>query len=323
MSAGLLNIVFPLKTDVATPVILDVMGKAMPGQETQERLDRIARGLGRLSRCHFSFPAVSDEQLDAALSNVHTDEYLNFLSSCSDNLKLGELLINHSYVAPDVEPDTPIVSGIYDVAREGIRAAIAAAAQTAGGAQFTYALCRPPGHHAGPDWLGGYCYLNNATAATITLLTMMSKVALIDFDYHFGNGSASILESRSNVLYGSVHCSTEEAYPYTKTESANNRQVFIAFEQPPTQDEFLNAVRRLVEQSLSFGCVAMVVSVGYDIIAGDRHGTWSLPPDIFEEVGSILLRANIPLCLIQEGGYLLDRLEECSYRLGRGLLGGD
>lgn len=323
MSASVLNIFLSLKTDIATPVILDARGEEKSGQETEERLHRIARGLKRLSRCHFSFPVVSDQQLEAALCSIHTDEYLNFLSCYSHSLGEGELFVSPQYVEPGVEPDTPIVNGIYDVAREGTRAAVAAAMQTAVGAQFTYALCRPPGHHAGPGWLGGYCYLNNAAAATVFLLTRMGRVSVIDFDYHFGNGSAAIFEGLANVQYGSVHCSTEAAYPYQKTEPANSRQVLIAFEQPPTEREFLDAVRRLVEESLKFGCVAIVVSVGYDIIAGDRHGTWSLPARIFEKVGSILLRANVPICLVQEGGYLLDRLEECSYRLARGILGGD
>ena len=94
------------------------------------------------------------------------------------------------------------------------------------------------------------------------------------------------------------------------------------FSHSPSSEEFLTEVKQLVKKSkIEFGCAAMVVSVGYDIIINDPHGGWELPPAIFEEIGQILAQASIPLCLVQEGGYLLNALDECAYKFGLGLLG--
>lgn len=209
------------------------------------------------------------------------------------------------------------------MSREGARTAIAAAQKIVNGASLSYALCRPPGHHAGPGWLGGYCFLNNAVAAVVTLLESgIGPVGLIDIDFHFGNGSAALLASRPDVCFGSIHSSTILSYPYKEVQPANDSQTFIPFSHSPSSEEFLAEVKQLVKKSkIEFGCVAMVVSVGYDIIINDPHGGWHLPPAIFEEIGQILTQASIPLCLVQEGGYLLNALDECAYKFGLGLLG--
>ena len=99
------------------------------------------------------------------------------------------------FAPPGLEPDIPVSAGLVAAAREGVRTAISAAQRTLAGAAFTYAVCRPPGHHAGPAFLGGYCYLNNAAAAVQTLLDGgLAPVGILDLDLHYPNGTAALLE---------------------------------------------------------------------------------------------------------------------------------
>lgn len=322
MSAPSLKVVLQRELGVSLPLILDKEQKPTASWETEKRIAQIAAGLQRLRQACFIPTKISDEQLTATLNSVHGQEYLRFLADWSEKLTGGQIWLDKEHCAPGVEVDTPIVEGIYRVAREGARSAIAAAQQIADGGRFAYALCRPPGHHAGFDWLGGYCYLNNAVVAVRTLLDAgIERVAVIDFDHHFGNGSAALLAQMSEVFYGSIHSSTEVSYPYMKTQPLNDRQVYVSFVDSPEPREFLSGVNRLLEESLKFGCSAVVVSVGYDIVDSDPHGTWNLPPSILQEVGAQLSKTSLPLCMVQEGGYLLSKLDECAFRLGLGLIG--
>ena len=323
MSSVTLQVISQSEIRSSSPVILDKQQRPTPGQETEERIRQIASGLGQLSRSSCLSPAVTDEQLNKTLSAVHAPEYLQFLSYWSEKLGPGQLHVDKEHCAPGVEADTPIVAGTYRVARESARTAIAAAEEVARGSRYSYALCRPPGHHAGYNWLGGYCYLNNAAVAVQTLLNAgIERVGVIDFDYHFGNGSAALLEHSAQVFYGSTHSSTEISYPYMKTQAPNEGQLYVPFINPPTPEEFVGGITRLLEKTLAFGSAAMVVSVGYDIIADDPHGTWNLSPSIFQEVGALLAKTSVPLCFVQEGGYLLSKLASCAYQFGLGLLGG-
>lgn len=320
MSYSSLEVVLQREMQGASPIIVTSEGNKA-GKEVEERSQRIIQGLERLPQCHFSTAEVSDRYVDNILQQIHHQEYLAFLAHWNRALAGEELLFEHPYVDQGIEADTPLFEGVYDLSREGARTAIAAAQQLVNGASLSYALCRPPGHHAGPAWLGGYCFLNNAVAAVVTLLESgISPVGLIDIDFHFGNGSAALLASRPDVWFGSIHSSTILSYPYKEVQPGDH-QTFIPFSHSPSSEEYLTAVEQLIKKALSFGCAAMVVSVGYDIIIDDPHGGWHLPPAIFEEIGQLFAQASMRLCLVQEGGYLLSALDECAYQFGSGLLG--
>lgn len=320
LSPKSLEVILQREMQGASPIIVTSLGNTA-GREIEERSQCIIKGLKQLPQCNFSTPQVSEQYLDNILQQIHSQEYLTFLAHWNRALVGEELLFEHPYVDEGIEPDTPLFEGVYDLSREGARTAIAAAQQVANGSSYAYALCRPPGHHAGPAWLGGYCFLNNAAAAVVTLLQSgISRVGLIDIDFHFGNGSAAILASRPDVWFGSIHRSTILSYPYKEVQPASDRQTFISFSHSPSSEEYLTKIDQLVQKSLDFGCAAIVVSVGYDIIINDPHGGWHLQPSIFEDIGRIFATASIPLCLVQEGGYLLNALGECAYKFGLGLL---
>jgi acetoin utilization deacetylase AcuC-like enzyme len=204
---------------------------------------------------------------------------------------------------------------------EGVRTAITAAQRLVDGERFTYALCRPPGHHAGPAWLGGYCYLNTAAAAAYTLCEGGVKpVAIIDVDFHFPTGTSAIVAPLEHVSLGSLHASTIAEVPWRRVEPSE-RECFVEFTTTPDAGAYLDALRDTID-ALSHSARALVLSLGYDIVASDPHGSWDFPPAIFEQIGGVLAASGLPVCVVQEGGYSLEALAECSHAFATGLLNG-
>jgi acetoin utilization deacetylase AcuC-like enzyme len=316
-----LDLVLQREASSAVPIILDRDGRETAGLESEDRLRFIACGLRRLSGCCFSVADVADAEVDEIIRTAHQREYIDFLARISRELRPGEIRIDSEHHAPGVCPDTPLIAGTYELAREGVRTAMAAARAVASGDRLAYAVCRPPGHHAGPSWFGGYCYLNNAIAAVLTLRAAgIGRVGIVDFDFHFGNGSAVLAADLPDVFFASIHSSTEENYPYQSTVPLNARQMLVSFGHPPQATEYLERLAVVLDTATDFGCEALVVSLGYDIIAGDPHGTWNLPTSVLRDSGAALAERRLPLCVVQEGGYLLAKLEECAFNLGTGLL---
>jgi acetoin utilization deacetylase AcuC-like enzyme len=189
------------------------------------------------------------------------------------------------------------------------------------GERFTYALCRPPGHHAGPAWLGGYCYLNTAAAAAYALCEGGVKpVAILDIDFHFPTGTSAIVAPLENVSLGSLHASTIAEVPWRLVEPGE-RERFVEFANAPDADTYLQALTEIVGE-LARSAKALVLSLGYDTVASDPHGSWNFPPAIFEQIGAVLAASGLPICVVQEGGYSLDALAECSHAFATGLLNG-
>lgn len=313
------------------PLILDRHGKPIPCNETEERIDRLAQGLARVDGVRFHAPDVSEVDARSAVEELHSAEYLAFLERTSASLADDEMLLfDHPHVPHGIAPDTPIVAGIYRTACRSARTAISAArrasaqpASTARRAPLVYALCRPPGHHAGRAYLGGHCYLNNAVLAVATLERHgHERVALIDFDIHFGNGSSDLLHTMPGTFFGSIHASTDNSYPYIPTPEPDGRQLFIPFSTPPSHAEFVDAVDRLLHAARQFGITALVVSAGYDVIEGDPHGAWHLEPPALFDIGGLIAETGFPTCIVQEGGYNVERLADCAEAFARGVLAG-
>ena len=221
---------------------------------------------------------------------------------------------------PGLPPDIPVSAGLVAAAREGVRTAITAANRLVDGSRFSYALCRPPGHHAGPGWFAGYCYLNSAAAAALTLLEGGIKpVGILDLDLHYPNGTAAIVARMNDATLHSLH-----AWPVTNVADqtvipSDARERVVEFPGTPDVATYLGAVARSVE-TLAHTSEALVVSLGYDIVKGDPHGSWSFSPTIFAQIGRLLAASGLPICVVQEGGYALRTLAACSYAFAAGLL---
>jgi acetoin utilization deacetylase AcuC-like enzyme len=293
-------------------------GRTIPGQDSNRRLDALRAGLVRHQGVRVVAADAGDEALERTLEEMHEPGYLDALRG----LDSAEPVVLPDFAPPGLEPDIPVDAGLVAAAHEGVRTAITAAQRLADGAEFTYAVCRPPGHHAGPDFLGGYCYLNNAAAAVQTLREAgIGPVGILDLDLHYPNGTAALVETIEDATLHSLHASpVTNVAAGTVLPQAESERV-VAFAVSPDVDAYLDEVAASVE-ALAAEAEALVVSLGYDTVAGDPHGCWSFGPEIFTAVGRLLAASGRPVCVIQEGGYSLPDLAACSEAFAAGLLGG-
>jgi acetoin utilization deacetylase AcuC-like enzyme len=293
-------------------------GRTIPGQDSNLRLDELRAGLVRHAGVRAIAADAGDEELRRTLGAMHEPAYLEALRAVN-----GEPMVLAELAPPGLEPDIPVTAAIVAAAREGVRTAITAAERLAGGARFTYAVCRPPGHHAGPDFLGGYCYLNNAAAAVCTLVDAgLRPVGILDLDLHYPNGTAALVERMEDATLHSLHASpVTNVAAGTVLPQAEGERV-VAFSASPDADAYLEEVAASIEE-LAASAAALVVSLGYDTVAGDPHGSWNFEPEIFTAIGRLLAESSLPVCVIQEGGYSLPALAECSHAFATGLLGGE
>ncbi|HVY96160.1 MAG TPA: hypothetical protein VHA54_04285 [Solirubrobacterales bacterium] len=291
-------------------------GERVEGQDSNRRLAELRSGL----LCHGGVRAVvadaADEEVERALDDLHDPAYLEALRSVGPERPV----VLEEMTAPGLEPDIPVSAGLVAAAHEAVRTAITAAERVAGGARFSYAVCRPPGHHAGPDFCGGYCYFNNAAAAVRTLRANgLRPVGILDLDLHYPNGTSVLVEEMDDATLHSLHASpVTNVAPRTLLPRAAGERA-VAFHAAPDPDVYLEEVAASVE-ALAADAAALVVSLGYDTVAGDPHGSWEFSPEIFAEVGRLLSAANLPVCVVQEGGYSLPVLAACSYAFAAGLL---
>jgi acetoin utilization deacetylase AcuC-like enzyme len=303
-------------TDADAPWIVDG-GERVAGQDGARRLDAIEAGLRRHWAVRSVGTGASDLDVERTLYAIHDLDYLVALHD------LSELVVLPRHVAPGMAPDIPAGPALVEAADEAIRTTITAARHIAGGARFSYALCRPPGHHAGPSFCGGYCYLNSAAAAAVTLREAgLGPVGILDLDLHFPNGTSAIVAPMGDVLLHSLHAWPVTNAPTDPVLPRTGRERLIEFRGTPDPEAYLDAVDESLDQ-IATRCRSLVLSLGYDTIAGDPHGSWDFEPGIFAAIGSLLAESGLPVCVVQEGGYAVDRLAECSSAFSAGLLGAE
>jgi acetoin utilization deacetylase AcuC-like enzyme len=303
--------------DDAAPWIVDG-GRRMRGHDHDLRLAALEEGLWRHARVGAIEADASDADVERVLGALHEVGYLDALRLVRRQEQEPALM--PAFTAPGLEPDIPVGAGLVAAAHEGVRTAITAAQRIAAGARFAYALCRPPGHHAGPAWLGGYCYLNTAAAATQTLLDAGSgPVGILDLDLHYPNGTSAIVAQMRDAQLHSLHAWPVTNAPEDPVLPRTEREVLVEFRTVPDAATYLDAVGASIA-ALARSARVLVLSLGYDTVAGDPHGSWSFTPDIFAEIGRLLAASGLPICVIQEGGYALETLADCSHAFATGLL---
>jgi acetoin utilization deacetylase AcuC-like enzyme len=193
-------------------------------------------------------------------------------------------------------------------------AALTAADLVAGGAPAAYALCRPPGHHAGPGYYGGFCLLNNAAIAARSL-ARLGRVAIVDVDFHHGNGTQDIFWEDPEVLYVSLHGDPAAHYPHflgaaDELGGGPGRGTTRNLPLPDGtgDDAYLDALAGAMELVAGFEPATLVVSAGFDTFAGDPIGAFAVTTEGFARIGAALAGAGRPTVVVQEGGYALDAL---------------
>ncbi len=293
-------------------------GRVLPGADDNRRVEEVRSGLLCHGGVRPASPDASGEDVERTLGAVHDADYLEAIGQAPE-----EPVVMPELTPPGLPPDIPVSAGLVSAAREGVRTAITAAERLLEGARFSYALCRPPGHHAGPGWFAGYCYLNSAAAAAVTLSEGgIRPVGILDIDLHYPNGTAAIVERMPDASLHSLH-----AWPVTNVAAGtvmptNERERVVEFSGSPGVDTYLRALANSVE-SLSRTSAALVVSLGYDTVKGDPHGSWGFSPTVFAQIGRLLAASGLPICVVQEGGYALGTLAACGYAFAAGLLEGD
>ena len=262
---------------------------------------------------------------DKHITDVHNPKYVRFFKSVCEKLPEGKSI--YPYVFPIrnatrhpqdysvlagyycIDTFTPLNKNAYMAARSGVNCALTGATLLLEGHHAAYALIRPPGHHAEKDVFGGFCYFNNASIAA-NVLSKYGKVALLDIDYHHGNGHQSIFYNRKDVLTISIHGNPSFAYPYftgfsDETGEGEGTGYNVNFPLKETIDgaEYLNVLKKALRKIMEYKPAYLVVSLGLDIAKGDPTGTWLLRAADFKHNGALLGKLPIPTLFVQEGGY--------------------
>ena len=275
-----------------------------------------------------------DQQVpDAGLGpllRVHSRRYLDFLETIHERWRA--LPGATDVVIPNVHPvgggcqypSHPVGQAgwhLHDMACPigadswpGIRAsawsAVAAARHVLAGADHAYALCRPPGHHAGPERAGGFCFINNTAVAAAELRTRFGRVAIADVDLHHGNGTQDAFYHRGDVWTGSLHAETDLFYPFfwggageTGSGAGAGCNLNIPLPLGSGGSVFLAALERLLEALHAFRPEAVVIALGLDAHKDDPLAGLTLESEDFVAVGARLRALRLPTVIVQEGGY--------------------
>jgi len=221
----------------------------------------------------------------------------------------------------------PILKNTFKSAISSVNCALTGADLLFESGKKVYALCRPPGHHAGTNFYGGFCYLNNAAIAANHLQNLSSKkVAILDIDYHHGNGTQQIFYESNQVLFVSIHADPNDEYPYYSGYSdekgkgdGTGYNLNITLPIGTKEKEYLNAVTIAVENINQFNPEYLIISLGVDTLFNDPVGGFKLLPDSFKKIGKMLSVINKPVLIIQEGGYLLESIGDCVYNFLDGI----
>ncbi|ANW03114.1 hypothetical protein LMTR13_26205 [Bradyrhizobium icense] len=289
----------------------------------EDRINEIRTGLQSSPGVQSISPSenIADKVM-MILGSLHDPGYLEALRLGPHPREPEITELARQYAAAGVPQNTSVDTGSYQRALFSAATGFAAATTIASKrSPVSYALCRPPGHHAGRSFMGGYCLLNNAAVAALSLRASgFHRPAIIDLDFHPGNGTSDVLSAHPDIGFASLHARTDVNFPWIpQLQPALGSHRYLEFLTDPSPAEYISALRGLLESDWAITLDVLVVSLGYDIVVGDPHGGWTLPPDVYREIGLALAAIGKPICIVQEGGYRLDALSACAAHLSAGL----
>ena len=312
-------------------------GRLVDCHEVPQRLEHVLSELERRPVGELLTPS-GDLPLDEALLRVHSPEYLTFLSTAWDEwVSLSPDNVN-SDALPSVWPlpgnqafrmdrpplnfaaklgqyafdaGTPLMSGSWMAAREGAACALAAAQAVSTGESSAVALTRPPGHHAGRAYMGGYCFLNNAAIAAQYLRSQgLQRIAVMDIDYHHGNGTQAIFDERSDVYTVSIHGDPQTEYPFflghadeRGTGAGEGYNLNFPLPKGTAFETWYGSLQKALQVIADFSPQALVVPLGLDTYEGDPISGFKLKSVHYLQVGRALASLRLPTVFTLEGGY--------------------
>ena len=271
----------------------------------------------------------------APITRVHDPDYIDFLASCwqqwQDTGKPGEAIPAvwparrmQQVVPQDIDgklgyysfaAETSISDGTWEAAYASSQVALTAAEVVLGG-ESAFGLCRPPGHHAAYDYYGGYCFINNAAVCAQYFRDKGdAKVAILDIDFHHGNGTQDIFYQRDDVHFFSLHGDPALVFPHFTGyenergagagEGANRNWVYGPGTPFSQWQHGLSEALRLIEQG---GFDRLIISLGVDTFEHDPISFFKLTSDDYLKVGEVIAQASLPTLFLLEGGYAVDAI---------------
>jgi acetoin utilization deacetylase AcuC-like enzyme len=308
-------------------------GAPKPNPEVPERISRLLAG-AKAAGCGIERP--SNYGL-GPIAAIHTAEYIGFLQNIF--LRWQRIEGASAEVIPNIHPiarggsypasaagqagyhmaDTscPISEHTFESACWSAWTAVAAAEAVQAGQSSTYALCRPPGHHAFADVAGGFCFFSNSAIAAQRLRKHAERVAILDVDLHHGNGTQGVFYRRGDVLTVSLHADPRRFYPFfwgyadERGEDAGlGANYNLPLPRKTGDDGFLEALQAAVRRIQAFAPDALVVALGLDAFEGDPFGGLSVSTPGFSRIGEAIADLRLPTVIVQEGGYLCDALAD-------------
>jgi len=286
---------------------------------------RVGTILAEIERTELFHRAVSRAFSENYIKQVHDNRFIDYLKKLADTLPSDksvypyvfpirnaarpprELAVRAGYFC--IDTFTPISRVTYLAAKGAVDCALTAAFEILRGRRIAYALVRPPGHHAEYRTFGGFCYFNSAAVAA-QYLSVHGRVAMLDVDFHHGNGQQDIFFSRSDVLTISIHGHPNFAYPYFsgfRDEIGERNGEGYNINYPLAEDIDSHVYREMLEKALKqiarFRPEFLIVLLGLDTARGDPTGSWNLRARDFERNGEIIGELDLPTLVVQEGGY--------------------
>ncbi len=306
--------------------------------ERPVRIDAVLRGLEGVPYTRYPLRRFGEEPL----RQVHDPRFVAYIAAMSEKLGPKETL--YAEVFPVRRPDrrpkelksragyycmdtfTPLTRNAYRAAKSAVDCALSAADLVLEGERMAYALCRPPGHHAEPALYGGFCYFNNAAIAA-HWMSSQGRVAVLDIDYHHGNGTQEIFYRRSDVMTVSIHGTPHNSYPHFAGFSDErgegdgkgfNRNYPLPRGVKP--ERYVEVLADALKHIERFSPAWLVVSLGYDIMRGDPTGSFLLTSQAMRRVGNMVGDLGLPTLVVQEGGYSVWNLRQGAQAFFSGLI---
>ncbi len=303
-------------------------GAFVPYAEKPERAAAIAAALGATELPH--------DRGEGPIRGVHGADYIDFLKTAparwAEAGRPGDVI---GYIWPTVrkralkldridalagqysiDASTPLTAQTWDASYRSVQCALAATHAVLGGERAAFALSRPPGHHAGADYLGGYCYLNHvAVAAQAARDAGVKRVGILDIDYHHGNGTQDIFWERGDVVFASIHADPATDFPFywghadeVGEGAGEGATLNLPLPRGTKIDAFRRAQHRALAMIAASGAELLLVSFGADTFVGDPISAFALETADYAVLGRDIAAAGLPTAIVMEGGYAIDAL---------------
>jgi acetoin utilization deacetylase AcuC-like enzyme len=312
------------------PETFIVAGRPQPIPERPERIDMLMEGVKALGSEVRKPRSINDY----VIGLVHSPEYISFLETLrerwsrvpgSSDIPLPNVYaVQRASLPPVTRPDAvvgqagyylgdgacPVTETTLSAARASAACAAEAARLVLAGERLTYALCRPPGHHAASDLAAGFCFFNNSAIAAEILARSGKRVAILDIDVHHGNGTEAIFYDRADVLTVSIHAHPKRFYPFFwGYEDERGRGAGEGFninlprERGVDIRRYLQALELAFKAINDFGADHLVIAAGLDISIEDPFQGFAIRTEDFTTIGAAISGLKLPMAVIQEGGY--------------------